>query len=246
VRHLLLLVSACSLAACSDSATAPEPDRLSLSVVSGDNQSGVVGHQLPSPLVVKVTQGSKAVSGALVNFVVVAPPGSAQVGSVYAGSALTNSKGIAQELWTLGPFVAIPNRVEARAVDPTTGQAINYGTFTATARPDVPAQGSCVFTSTYTGLPTTDHDLGAFFMDKYGNPVPNGLSVTFNVNNGTVTGASTTTGPPPSNAPSWSTIASGFAFPATISLPDPGSGVWWLSATVDGVQVDHACGGSQY
>jgi hypothetical protein len=51
----------------------------SLSIVSGDKQSGTVGTQLSSPLVVKVAEVSGAgVPGVVVNFTV-NPPGAATV-----------------------------------------------------------------------------------------------------------------------------------------------------------------------
>ncbi len=99
---------------------------LQLSVVSGDDQSGPPGEELPDPLVVLVeTPEGKPVQGQIVNFRVVAGGG-----SVFAGAALTNSEGIARERWTLGEEGA--QRVEARAVDTETGEPLVFAVFRAT------------------------------------------------------------------------------------------------------------------
>src|SRR6185503_2387638 len=99
---------------------------LSLSVVSGDNQSGPPGTELSNPLVVLVVDSrAHAVKGQIVNFVVVSGGG-----SVFAGAAITGPDGIAQERWTLG--ASGPQRVEARAVDNVTGAKLTFAIFTAT------------------------------------------------------------------------------------------------------------------
>ena len=64
----------------------------------------------------------------LVNFRVIAGGG-----SVFAGSALTNKDGIAQERWTLGTVAGDTQRVEARAVDPETGAGVVFAVFRAIA-----------------------------------------------------------------------------------------------------------------
>ena len=124
---------ACALAAAAcagDSPTDPAQPPVALQVVSGDQQQGIVGQELPAPLVVKVVDArGHPVRGQIVNFHVTAGGG-----SVYAGDGLTNSSGIAQDYWTLGPESG-PNVLEVRAVDPSTGAKQNFGTFTATALP---------------------------------------------------------------------------------------------------------------
>jgi hypothetical protein len=123
-------------AACSDSPVETNSTNgpLSLNVVSGDAQSGLANTELPDPLVVQVldTKGHR-VRDQIVNFRVVAGGG-----SVFAGTSLTNSDGIAMEWWTLGASGA--QRVEVRAVDPTTGEKQVFATFNATiAAPPPPA-----------------------------------------------------------------------------------------------------------
>ena len=110
-----------------------EPDvagPMSLRVVSGDAQRAVIGTELPRPIVVQALNAKgKPLKSQLVNFVVVEGGG-----SVYAGSSITNNDGIAQEYWTMGPAVGT-NKLEVRAVDPTTGEKQNFATISATGLP---------------------------------------------------------------------------------------------------------------
>ena len=81
-------------------------------------------------MVVRVTDANGvAVSGQIVNFVVVSGRG-----TVFAGTAQTNAQGEARERWTLGT-VAGEQTIEARAVDQTTGDPIIFADITATADP---------------------------------------------------------------------------------------------------------------
>jgi hypothetical protein len=94
--------------------------------VSGDGQSALANTELPDPLVVQVVNDrGRAVRDQVVNFRVVAGGG-----SVFAGTSLTNTDGIAQEWWTLGGSGA--QTVEVRAVNPTTGEKQVFATFHAT------------------------------------------------------------------------------------------------------------------
>jgi hypothetical protein len=100
---------------------------IQFAIVSGNDQQAPAGSELPAPIVVKVTNTSgTAVAGQLVNFVVTQGGG-----SVFAGRAITNSSGIAQEWWTLGATPGA-NTLEVRAVDSSTGQPRVFGTFRAT------------------------------------------------------------------------------------------------------------------
>lgn len=102
----------------------------SIDLVSGNNQVDTVGQELPNPVVIQLLDSlDQPVSQQIVNFVVVDGGG-----SVFAGAALTNSDGMAQERWTLGT-VAEQNVLEVRAVDATTGEALVFGRFDATAVP---------------------------------------------------------------------------------------------------------------
>ena len=143
---------------------------ISVQVVSGDLQSAPVGAGLPNPLVVKVLDAAgQTRAGQLVNFRVTSGGG-----SVFAGASLTSASGIAQERWILGTNAAASQRVEARAVDNVTGEALTFAVFTATALPGPPAQ---------LAVKTGDRDTAAagtavakppsvIVRDRYGNPVP--------------------------------------------------------------------------
>ena len=116
---------------CSKEAIAPaDVGPISLSVVSGDGQSGVAGTQLAQPLIAKVTVNGYPRPLQVLNFRVVQGNG-----SIFGGTELTDVRGIAQELWTIGTNAGDPQKVEVRAVDPVTGTAQVFATFTAVARP---------------------------------------------------------------------------------------------------------------
>jgi hypothetical protein len=105
---------------------------ISMSVVSGDGQQGAPGSELPDPLVVRVEDSrGRPVSGQIVNFRVVSGGG-----SVFAGAAISNRTGLVQERWTLG-FGGL-QRVEARAIDPATGEPLTFAVFTATLTDSIP------------------------------------------------------------------------------------------------------------
>jgi hypothetical protein len=118
----LLLLAACIAPVDTDQAVGP----LSMSVVSGNNQSAPPGTELPNPIVARVEDSrGHAVRGQVVNFRVVAGGG-----RVFAGAAITGGDGIAQERWTIG--ASGPQRVEARAIDNATGAKLTFATFDAT------------------------------------------------------------------------------------------------------------------
>jgi uncharacterized protein YjdB len=130
-RLVITLILATALGACGDSSSvAPDAGVLSLTILSGDNQTGEVETELPEPLTIlleeSVRNKTKPVAGTLVNFVITQGGG-----SVYAGAALTDADGRAAEYWTLGPTPGT-NRLEARAVTGM-GEKLVYDVFTAWA-----------------------------------------------------------------------------------------------------------------
>jgi hypothetical protein len=136
---LAVLAAAIVLAACSaDGPTAvPDAGPVLFDVVSGNSQVGEPGVELPAPLVVIATdKKGRPVKGEVVNFRVVSGGG-----SMFAGSAITNQRGQAQDYWTLG--MSGTQTVEVRAVDATTGEKYTFATFTATfpPPPDIDADG---------------------------------------------------------------------------------------------------------
>ena len=175
------VLGAVAIFSCDGSTETVDLTPAALQKVSGDQQPGVVGRQLSDPLVVRVTNADgDPIAGVLVNFVVTSGGG-----SVFAGSGLTNSSGIAQERWTLGTSTSVMQRVEARAVDNDSGEPIVFATFTAVASPDVPAaleksagDGQQATVAAPVAIPPL-----VIVRDQYGNPVP-GVLVAFEVVSG--------------------------------------------------------------
>lgn len=112
--------------------TPSDPDdwtpAVQLLIVGGNNQSGPVDDELPEPMVVRaVDQHGRPLNHLVVSFVPTMGGGHA-----WAGAANTNPQGYAREYWTLGPEPG-ENRMEARVVDPATGDKLTLGIFVATA-----------------------------------------------------------------------------------------------------------------
>ena len=170
-RTAALLLAALTLASC-DSPAGPEPVATptvpaKLDVVSGGDQRDTVGQELPQPLVVRVLDArGRPVRDAIVNFRVIAGGG-----SVFAGAALTNAEGEARERWTLGTAARDTQRVEARAVDPATGQAVVFGAFTAVGTADAPANIAPVGPAALTASPGAAVPVAVRVQDRFGNRV---------------------------------------------------------------------------
>lgn len=138
-----LFVCAGALAGCGSrspvapSAATATPTDVTLSVVSGNAQSGPADAQLSKPVRVRVLSATgAAVPDFTISFVVTSGGG-----SVFAPAVMTDASGYADELWTLGPRLG-PQTLAARTVS-STGVAVTYGTFTATGLPpNVPVVGS--------------------------------------------------------------------------------------------------------
>ncbi len=162
------------------------PTPTTLTRVSGDNQSGIVGQPLAAPLVVRVDdQSGNAMSGVSVTF------GVAQGGgTVSPTSATTDASGLAQATWTLGTNAA--QTQQARATVGSTLSALFAATVTHGAAGAVgisAGDGQQVLQGLAVPVAPT-----VLVSDQYGNPVQ-GASVTFAVTGGggSVTGATTTT-----------------------------------------------------
>jgi len=169
---------------CDSSPSSPnlEPGRVaSIILVAGQDQSEVVGKELPASLEVRIVDADgHPVAGQIVNFKVVAGGG-----RVFAGTSLTSADGGAKERWTLGTSVADSQRVEARAVDPTAGAPVVSGVFRATARADVASvvtkrTGDALQAQVGDALPTNPSVIVA---DRYGNPV-SGKDVVWSIASG--------------------------------------------------------------
>jgi len=134
---------------------------LSLSVVSGDNQTAPPGTELPNPLVARVEDSrGHVVRGQIVNFVVVSGGG-----SVFAGAAISGGDGVVQERWTVG--FSGPQQVEARAVDNQTGEKLTFAIFTATLTDVQLPVVTGVATSPVNPLTGTPFDLTAVVSDTF-------------------------------------------------------------------------------
>lgn len=128
---LFVLLSIFAVGCLDSGTTSPVSGTISLSIVSGNDQEGVVGQELPNPLVVLALDNrGHPLRGGLVNFRVLTGGG-----SMYAGSALTNQAGIAQDYWTLGTRAGVEQTLEVRTVDPSTGAKLNFATFRAVGTP---------------------------------------------------------------------------------------------------------------
>jgi hypothetical protein len=169
IRPILLALTGVALMACDGTGPDPAGPPASLDIISGDLQTATAGTELPQPLVVEVTDDKgKPVEGQVVNFVIVTDGG-----SLFAGTALTNKDGRAQERWTLGTTARDTQKVEARAVDPATGQALVFATFRAVATPGAPASLVRVLGGTTTGAPgvALADSLAVRLTDQYGNGI---------------------------------------------------------------------------
>lgn len=156
----LALISVTVVTGCggSDAVTEPPPPppphlgAVSLDIVSGDEQSDTVTSMLAAPITVmayrdagvsaaraadgvslQTSEQRVPVAGQVINFVVI----DSGCGKPFAGSAATDSTGRALERWELGT-AAGECRMEARAVDQETGEAIVYDTAFATVLPGQP------------------------------------------------------------------------------------------------------------
>jgi hypothetical protein len=208
-----LLACCVTLGSCSDSSgTEFGGTPAEMEVLGGNAQDGTVGEELPDPLVVKVTDArGRPVRGQLVNWRVTRGGG-----SVFAGSAITDSKGEARERWTLGTVAGAAQQVEARAVDNQSGAALVFATFTATATAGTVTALAAVTTGALQGTAGTALSTPIIVRasDQYGNPA-SGAFVT------------------------WEASAGGSASPATSAADGEGkaSTTWTLGSTASAQQL---------
>lgn len=180
---------------CSPDPAAPPvetlPQTISLVIVSGDGQSGPAGAELLNPLVVKATDSKgKLLTGIAVNFRVTSGGG-----SVFAGAAVTDMKGNAEEFWTLGTNTSAPQVLEVRAVA-AGGVKQVFGVFTANALPHSPTRITAISGDGQSAPKGTAVAVAPAVRvaDQFDNPVPN-HAVTFalSAGGGALTGAAATT-----------------------------------------------------
>lgn len=216
-----------SIAACSEATTATRRagPAASLTVISGDEQIGIVGQELPEAIVARVVDASGTpVQGQIVNFHVTAGGG-----SVFAGSSISNADGIVKERWTLGTQAEVEQAVEARAVDNSTGEAIVFKTFHATGVAADPVRLTIVGQPSESvvtgGTLATQPKVG--FVDQYNNfshraGVEVSASVSSPTGGRTLTGNTTVTSDASGVAAFTDLGVRGSQGPITLSFTSPG------------------------
>jgi Bacterial Ig-like domain (group 1) len=151
----------------------------SVSVATGDRQTAIAGTELPNALTVRVQNKSgAAISGAVVNFRVLSGNG-----TLFAGSATTDSNGLARERWTLGVSAAEPQRVEARAVaGDGTALTASFDAF-AIAGPAARIEMGSGAGQSAVQTQALPSPISVVVQDSNSNPVA-GVAVAFTVNGG--------------------------------------------------------------
>lgn len=180
------LAAALLLAACGGSD--PNATPAAIAAVSGNNQIGVAGTALPAPLVVLVSdKAGKPVANVAVAFAVTAGGGAVQ-----PARAVTDSRGEATAVWTLGTLAGAPSGATAD-VSGLSGAPVGFAA-TVQAAPPVSAAvvqggGQSGVAGEALGLPVIVE-----FRDGFSNPVA-GQAVTWSVpaGGGSLSGSSTTT-----------------------------------------------------
>jgi hypothetical protein len=128
ISHLLLLGALLlALGACRDNPTEPPTSgEIRMSVEAASTGFVTCGQEIPVTATVTDVRG-KAVTSSLVNFNVLDGGG-----RTFGGAALTNNKGVARDIWTIGSGANVFNTIAVRAVDATTGVGTTYFTQTVT------------------------------------------------------------------------------------------------------------------
>lgn len=221
---LPLLAFISSLPACDSPTGDKAGPPAAVAVVSGSGQQAAPQQQVANPLVVRVTDvRGRPVEGAAVTWVITAGGG-----TLFAATTTTDADGVTQNLWTLGTQAGGTHAVEARVVNPTTGQPL-VAAFTATVTPGAPANVAAVDNKTMTvgatGGPVVDA-LAVRVTDAHGNPVP-GVTVNWFVGAGNGSFAQ----------PTSTTSAQGVAAAPVWTLGDGSRGTENAGATVQGLNT---------
>lgn len=215
-----------SILSCGDHQPTQPAISFSIVILSTNPQTGPVGGTLPPLKVQAKDSKGHVLFGEVVNFVVTGGGG-----SVFAPTVVTDiNTGIAQETWTLGP-VAGPQNVEARLIDPGTGNPLTSAVFTATATP-LPASVISIAAGngqTAVAGSTLPVSPSVSITDRFGNGIA-GVSVTFNLPpNACPAGGSATL-----MGPTQTTNASGIATVGSWTLCG-GAGQNTIMATASGI-----------
>lgn len=179
---LLLFAAALLATACDSPSGESGPDWPPRGdAVTGDLQQDTVGDQLPQAITIRVVdEDGDPIAGQAVTFTVTQGGG-----SLFAATSQTSADGVASNRWTLGLMAGDTQRVEARMVDPESGQAVVLATFRAVGVPDAPAAIAALPPESRTGGAgeALADSLQARVTDAHGNPVP-GAAVTWSASGG--------------------------------------------------------------
>lgn len=152
----------------------------SLSLVSGNNQSGVVSSPLPQPIRARVLDSLNAgIKDQNVTFTVTA--GNGKVNGASTVTVKTDTGGVASVTWTLGPTPGVNNnKVQASTTPALSGSPV---TFQASAETGVPKNLVKVTTDSSSGMVSSTMPLTVKITDIGGNPKAD-VNVTFTVKSG--------------------------------------------------------------
>jgi hypothetical protein len=152
------------LGGCSDGTTPPPPPSPSLLKLDGDQQVGIVGQPLPTPLVVQVNQGDSPLEGATVVW-----SADEFSGSLDPTTSLTDAAGLASTTWTLGTFAGTPG-IQA-SVTGADGSPVIFRAEAQPAAADSLERGTG---NGQNGPPNTllPGRFSARVLDEFGNAVP--------------------------------------------------------------------------
>ncbi|MCA9742404.1 Ig-like domain-containing protein, partial [candidate division KSB1 bacterium] len=145
--------------------------------VSGSNQQGTAGFQLPQSLTLKVTDGTQnrnPVPNHPVIFTVKAGGGTLNGGTESEVVVSTNAQGEAQVTWVLGGLVAPDSQfVEAASTDgqqPLTGSGVRFAA-RAAAGPTSPTISYVEATGPVPADGSSKSNVTVHLKDKFGNPI---------------------------------------------------------------------------
>jgi len=179
VRYIGTLLVAAALSACKGATTESFQTPSALAVQTGTQQTGTVGSTLATPLTVVVTDNNgRVISGARVDW-----DASAGSGSTSPSASITDSKGVAQTLWTLGTVVGTA-RVTAQV------SGVSPVTFSATVIAGTAASVIAIPEQAFLGVGDT-LILRATVRDRFSNVIA-GQAITFTSVDPTVATVSST------------------------------------------------------
>lgn len=242
---MVLLVAACGKESAVVAPPPPPPTQLQLTIAAGDSQIAPVATLLPQPIVVQVTDSSgvlgsfpltssSPVPGQLVNFHVVSGGG-----SVFGGSAITDSIGQAQEYWTLGPLAG-SQCMEARAV--VNGIAVTFATTCADATPG-PAVNISLFPYAPDSVAVGDTvyiwDHVAIAQDLYGNLIGYGPLIPDSLRSDSLA-PTLPAGIQLSNVYAYDGFGNQVNGTGDTWVAPPSPGTWYVRATMDSATVQFA------